>query len=223
LSRSRASARLAGLLIAWIVLVLVGWGLGELSSSAAQASDVDAVRDVAQGRSPLLTTLAHTLSFVGSGYVIVPLTVVVCVSFYHRGRRVDAYAVTLSALLAMALSSVTKIIVDRSRPPVHHLEVATSASFPSGHATQSAAFYVALLLALRAGKSRRVRTAAAIAAGVLIAAIATSRVYLGVHYPTDVVAGVLLGGAWSVITRRALCAWTGLVSRSPPARPDRTS
>jgi undecaprenyl-diphosphatase len=210
-------------MIAWIMLVLVGWGLGELSRSAAQASDLDEVQDVAAGRSPLLTTLAHALSFAGSGYVIVPLAVVVCVILYHHGRRVDAYAVALSVLGAMALSSVVKPIVDRSRPPVHHLEAVSSASFPSGHATQSTAFYLALLMALFTGRPPRVRAATAIATAILIIAIAISRVYLGVHYPTDVVAGVLLGGTWSVITRRVLSASTGFASRWPLARQDRTS
>lgn len=201
MSRPFASARLAGILIAWIVLVLVGWSLGELSMSAVQATDVDAVRDAAADRSPVLVAFAHALSFAGSGYVIVPLAVVVCVIFYRRGRRVDAYAVALSAFGAIALSSVVKIIVDRSRPPVHHLEAVSSASFPSGHATQSTAFYLAVLMALVTGKPARVRAAAAIGAAVLIIAIAISRVYLGVHYPTDVVAGMVLGGTWSVITR----------------------
>jgi undecaprenyl-diphosphatase len=223
LPRPLASARLFGLLIAWIVLVLVSWGAGELSTSAAQASDLDAVQDAAAGRSPRLTTLAHVLSFVGSGYLIVPLAVVVFVILHHLGRRVDAYAVSLSAFGAMALSSVVKLIVDRSRPPVHHLEAVSGASFPSGHATQSTAFYLVLLMALLTGKPPRVRAAAAIATAVLTIAIAISRVYLGVHYPTDVVAGMLIGGTWSAITHRVLRASTEPASRLPLARPDRTS
>jgi undecaprenyl-diphosphatase len=189
--------------MAWIGLVLVGWGLGELSTSAVQASDADAVRDVASGRSSLLVTLAHAASFVGSGYVIVPLAIVVCAILCWRRRRADAYAVALSAAGAIALSSVVKIMVGRARPPVHHLEAVSSGSFPSGHATQSTAFYLTLLMVLVTGKPRSARPAAAVAAVLLIIAIATSRVYLGVHYPSDVIAGMLLGGTWSVISRRA--------------------
>jgi undecaprenyl-diphosphatase len=83
---------------------------------------------------------------------------------------------------------------------VHHLEHVASASFPSGHTTQATAFYLALLIIFLASKpSRRGAVAAAIATIGVVLGIVFSRVYLGVHYPSDTAAGVLLGASWSLL------------------------
>ncbi|MFN8215081.1 MAG: phosphatase PAP2 family protein [Solirubrobacterales bacterium] len=187
-----------GLLLA---LVLAGWALGELSRSVLTMSDLDAVRDVASERSSQLTAIAHVLSAFGSGYVVAPLAVVVAVLLFARGRRTAALAIAVSTLGAAAISTSDKLLVGRPRPPVEHLEAVSTASFPSGHTTTAAAFYLALLIAWVALRSRRrtVLLPAATAACLLIIGVAVSRVYLGVHYPSDVVAGLLLGSVWSLL------------------------
>jgi undecaprenyl-diphosphatase len=129
-----------------------------------------------------------------------------CAVLNRRGRRPEAFAVVLSAAGAIVISNVDKLLVGRPRPAVHHLEmVVTGLSFPSGHATQASAFYLAVLIVVLAGKPRReVAWAATISTLVLIVGVAVSRVYLGVHYPSDVAAGVLLGATWSVLATRLL-------------------
>jgi undecaprenyl-diphosphatase len=201
-------------LIGWLVLILAGWGLGALTVATTRSPDLHAVRDLVSDRTAPLTAVAHGLSFIGSGYVIIPLALVITIVLFTRGDKPDAYAIVLSVAGAMALSALVKVIVDRARPPVHHLESVSSASFPSGHATQSTACFLALLLVwLAARPAARGRTVAATATTLLIAAVALSRVYLGVHYPTDVIAGILLGGAWALLTRRLLCGSTGPAGR----------
>jgi membrane-associated phospholipid phosphatase len=214
-----AGARALALLIAWIALLLVAWGLGALTVATTRTLDLHAVRDLASDRSATLTAAAHALSFIGSGYVVLPLAVVITVLLYLRGRRHDAWAIALGVAGAVVLSALVKILVDRSRPPVHHLEAVSSGSFPSGHATQSTAFLLAVLLAWLARAPRRRHPGAVAVAGLLVVAIAFSRVYLGVHYPTDVVAGILLGGAWVLLTRRWVCGPRGIraPADAPPA------
>lgn len=196
-----ASARRAsvGLSAVLVVLLLVFWGLGELARNAATTADLAAVRDLAADRTPTLTTIMRALSLIGSGYVVYPLTVAVGAALLISGRRLAALTVGLSTFGAIAIENADKVIVNRPRPPVHHLQLVTSPSFPSGHATQSAAFYGAVALLLLAMRPRRALVLVAVAAmALLVAAIAVSRIYLGVHYPTDVAGGILLGGTWSL-------------------------
>lgn len=181
-----------------VVLLLVGWGLGELARSLAQAPDLDSVRDLANDRTATLTVAAHALSTAGSGYVVFTLAAVTCAGLWYRGHMRASLALAVATAGAVLLSSVDKLLVDRPRPPVHHLEHVTSASFPSGHSTQSSAFYGTLLLIFLCSRPTRPHALlAAIATVGLVLAIALSRVYLGVHYPSDVAGGVLLGAGWS--------------------------
>ena len=191
---------MVALAISVCVLLLVGWGLGELARSFTQTADLDAVRDVEDDRTGFLTAAAHALSWIGSGYVVFALAAVLCLALWYRHLLRDALAVAVGTAGAALISSVDKLLVGRPRPPVHHLEHVTSASFPSGHATEASAFYGTLLIVFlcsRPGRTRAVSAASATAA--LVLGIACSRVYLGVHYPSDIAGGLLLGAGWSAI------------------------
>jgi membrane-associated phospholipid phosphatase len=199
---ARAAARLAAVLIA---LMLAGWGAGELSQSL-HAGDLATVRDVAAQRTGAETTIAHVLSRLGTGLLIGPLAVACCVVLYRSVGPGAALYVALTTAGAVAIFNVDKLLVARPRPPVEHLEAAAHFSFPSGHATTSAAFYLALAIAVMSLRpSPTWRGAALATGGLLILGIAASRVYLGVHYPTDVAGGVLLGAAWTASVT-ATCA-----------------
>lgn len=199
----RVIAAVLGLALA--ALIGIGWGLGELSRSVAQGADFDVVRDVAAGRTSFLTTDAHALSWAGSGFVVFPLAAVCCAVLLRLGRRRAALAVVASAVGAVVIANLDKLLVGRPRPPVRHLEHVISSSSPSGHATQAAALYTVLLLVFLAGRpARRAAVAAVLGTVGLVIGIALSRVYLGVHYPTDTAAGVLLGGSWGVLASSLL-------------------
>ena len=172
-----ASHRAARVLLGFGAFVAVGWGAGELWLEIVGSADLDAVREVAASRTETLTQAARVVTWAGSAFLLVPLALVCCALLVRAGRRVEALALALSLGGAMLLSDLVKLLVSRPRPPVEHLQAVTGSSFPSGHATQASAFWLSL---------------------VLVAAVAWSRVYLGVHYPADVVAGVLLGSGWAV-------------------------
>ena len=99
------------------------------------------------------------------------------------------------------MSSLLKLGFDRPRPDlVEHLTHATSSSFPSGHATLSATAYLTLgLLMAQAHRRRRVKGLILLGAVAVTVLVGVSRVYLGVHWPTDVFAGWCLGAAWAAL------------------------
>jgi undecaprenyl-diphosphatase len=104
------------------------------------------------------------------------------------------------------VNSVVKLAVGRPRPMiVPHLTEAGGQSFPSGHSFNSAVIYIAIALAFAAMSPRRsVRWTLIISAMVLSIAIAVSRVWLGVHFPTDVAAGWLGGAGWAFLASALL-------------------
>ena len=132
--------------------------------------------------------------------VVLALMVLVVVGFLAMTRR--AYA-ALTVLLSVAggvlVSQGLKLAFARPRPDLvpHGTEIYT-ASFPSGHAMMAAVVYLTLgALLARTQPSRSVKVYILVVAVVLAVLVGVSRVYLGVHWPTDVLAGWVLGGVWA--------------------------
>jgi len=197
----------ARLVLGLAVFVLLGWGAGELWTSVVGSVELNAVRDVAAQRSAALTEVARVVTWAGSAFLLVPLALIACLALVRASLRREALAVALSLGGAMLISDWVKLLVSRPRPPVEHLQAVTGSSFPSGHATQASAFWFSLVFVLpAAGASSRLTHVAEGLALVIVLAVAASRVYLGVHYPSDVVAGMLLGSGWAVYVSRCVRA-----------------
>lgn len=120
----------------------------------------------------------------------------------HRRRP----AMALNGLLAVsiigtvAITNLVKVLVDRERPDISRLVDAYGSSFPSGHTAAAAAAYAAFALILGRGRSRRAKVGLAAATTTITATVAGSRVLLGVHWLTDVIAGAALGWGWFALT-----------------------
>jgi len=185
--------------------ILVGWGASALWTSIVGSGDLELVREVARQRSAELTLGAKVLTWAGSAFLLVPLALICCFVLVRAGLRPEAVAVAVSLGGAMLISDVVKLLVSRPRPPVEHLQSVSGSSFPSGHATQASAFWFSLVLAAHTARAAPLLTRSlAAVAGLLVVAVALSRVYLGVHYPSDVIAGVLLGTGWAVYVVRCV-------------------
>jgi len=205
-ARARWALLLAGALAAFL---LVGWGIGALVTSTLTASDLGAVRDVASDRTGAATVVAHVFSWIGSGYVVFPVALASCLLLYRQGRRDSALAVALSTVGAQIVIDLDKLLVARHRPPLQHLDRVTGHSFPSGHTGQTAALCTVLVIEVFAREGSRRRLYVAIAASaLLVACVGFSRVYLGVHYPSDVVAGAVLGISWSLVASELAHLWS---------------
>jgi undecaprenyl-diphosphatase len=98
-----------------------------------------------------------------------------------------------------AVVDLIKWIVDRARPDIDRLTGFSGPSFPSGHAAAAAASFAAFALLVGTGRSRQAKAVLAAVAVALATGIAASRVFLGVHWLTDVLAGLALGWAWFAV------------------------
>jgi undecaprenyl-diphosphatase len=139
-------------------------------------------------------------SFTILGFLLIAAVLYLGLSGKGRTAIFVAFAVIGGTIVSTGL----KMVFDRPRPDVEAATRVFTASFPSGHATVSAVVYLTLGLLLAEAMSRRPLKVYFICLGVFMTlAVGISRIYVGVHYPTDVIAGWSLGAAW------ALVCWAG--------------
>ena len=149
-----------------------------------------------------LFVLSHQL---GTFWFCAPLVLVVAWLHRRRGETRAARVWVLTGLLTWVIQELVKRVVARPRPDLWLRLVATgSFSFPSGHALASAALYPLLAWDLTRTKPRAARIAALAAAVALSLFIGFGRLYLGVHWPTDVAAGWAIGAVQAVLAIRQL-------------------
>jgi len=162
--------------------------------------DVNVARFAARHASHSSTTSLRIFTQLGGAAVLVPLAVVVWLVLGRRRRLWTSFAfLVLTVGGQFAIADLVKWIVDRTRPNFDRLTGFSGPSFPSGHATASACCLAAFALLAGVGRSPRLRAALGAAAVSLAAGIASSRVFLGVHWLTDVIGGLALGWAWFAI------------------------
>ncbi|MCF8506035.1 MAG: phosphatase PAP2 family protein [Caulobacter sp.] len=147
-----------------------------------------------------LTTAAMDVTAMGSVTVLGLAVLFVAGLFAALRRWREAVLLLAASLGGVALSQGLKALFGRDRPDAAlHLVEAINASFPSGHAMLSAVVWLTLgALVARFASDRRVKLFALAGAAVIALLVGLSRVYLGVHWPSDVLAGWSLGGAWAL-------------------------
>jgi membrane-associated phospholipid phosphatase len=192
--RIRAAAAIGGLLVfgSMAYPLLRGDGFGfDLSVRAA----------IHGWAFPALTAAMRLITTLGSEYFLVPLAVFLVWRLEKRGERKTAYLLVAGILTAEAVLQLLKVLIHRPRPELFFgLVPAETYSFPSGHAFVPAVYFGILAGILGAGARWRA------AVVVLAALLGFSRVYLGYHYPSDVVAGWALAvvwlALWAIVTDR---------------------
>ncbi len=197
-----------------------------LEPSSLGSREVDLNRWFERQRSESLDPLAHVGSGPSDTVVVIATMAVLLVAFPLVWRRWHGWAFLVGALaLEGAVYASSNYLVGRPRPPVEQMEEIVTDSFPSGHVAAAVAFYLGLVIVVFWHTASRVARALAAVGGVLVPlVVATSRLYLGVHYLTDLVAGALLG-LTSVIVAMAI-ARRGLaeqLARSPEPAPPHTT
>ena len=177
-----------------VITTLVGFGIRALRPGL----DMDIINGVAAHRDATVTSIAGILTNAGSFAILAPLSVAV-VLLRRWNRPADDIALMVIAAGSAALPWLVKLIVARPRPTIEQLQQLSSLSFPSGHTTQAAAIYLTIAIVLSKALQRGLSELVIGLAVVIAVVVAWSRVYLGVHYPTDVASGLLLGWSWALL------------------------
>ena len=186
---------LAGGLCGWIFIALTQ---DVFAHEEAVLTDPGVTRFVVDHRVAWATALMKGVTWLGSNVVMIPLVVLVGGYFLFRDRDWRPAAFMAAALVGANVTyRLVKSWVGRPRPPgsLHLIEV-SGFSFPSGHATVAVACWGLAALLIGAGRSIRAKLVVWAAAVLIVGLVGLSRIYLGVHWWTDVVAGFALGGLW---------------------------
>ena len=187
-----------GFALAALILIFFVWLSEDALKHDMLRFDEQVRAAVHQHARPALTRLMIVASDVGSTPGLLLQVLLAAAYFWIRGQRLQAVFIALSISGAILLTSVLKIAFHRARPePFFGLATPRSYSFPSGHALESFCVY-AMLAHLLAPNARTFGRRVAIwtLASLVFLLIGFSRIYLGVHYPTDVIAGYAAGAVW---------------------------
>src|SRR5262249_39048496 len=204
-----------GLAVGVVLAGVVAWFFLELlievaSGSPITGADRRIINLVATLRTPELDHVMLFVTFLGNGQTIIVLAAVALLIALLARRYERAVLILLSLAASSLFFSVIKLLVGRPRPPLEAARIVQGGfSFPSGHATVSATFYgtIAYIL-IRHVKSEVVKVLIGLVADLLVVALGLWRVSLGVHYPSDVVAGWIAGAFWLVLVAVAQHVWS---------------
>jgi undecaprenyl-diphosphatase len=188
-----------------------------VTGGATQGYDERVLSWLETHRTPMLDEAALEVTSLGNGFTLAVLILAVSVFLWQTQHRWSVYLLLISYVGGQVLNRVLKNFFDRPRPSVvDHIDMVHSMSFPSGHAMTSMVVYgsIAYLVA-RLEPTARLRRSTWLLAGVLIIAIGASRMYLGVHYPSDILAGFIAGLAWLAFVAAAFTAIRFFASRHP--------
>lgn len=207
----------AGFFACAFLIALFASLAGEVFEKPGLTIDPRVTRAIRAYQNPARVRLAQTVTELGDYAFLIPATLAGAAALALRQHRVSAFLFAGSVLGGFALNSLLKIAFRRARPDLWPAIVSERTySFPSGHATLATVFFGGIVaIVFRLSRSYAARAAAVAGGGAIVIAVAFTRIYLGAHWLTDVLAGILLGLVWVI-----LCATiTGhLDRRSPPTR-----
>jgi membrane-associated phospholipid phosphatase len=199
----------SGVLLAVLAAIVLGLADGAAESNGLASIDPPVWQWMIDRRTPALTSLAIFVTNIGSTISMTLIASCSVIVLLVRRRRGDAALVAVVAAGAGLLVRFGKATVGRERPPADfRLVTETNESFPSGHALASAAILgVVLVVFLPSVKSTGARIAICVCVGLFVLAIGLSRLYLGVHWATDVIGGWVTGLAWLALCLTVRQLW----------------
>lgn len=213
--------------IAAVLFVIALNGFVQLTDELAE-NDLTKIDEavsefVVARRSDTVTTYLTFVTDLGDRYAYVVITIILAIFFFikkHSGKFI--IQTTLVLVLASLSNIVLKRVFNRARPSLEHLVEVNTLSYPSGHSMSAMAFYGFLIfLCLRYRMAAWLRAVLITVLVILVLSIGISRIYLGVHYPTDVAGGFIGGLIWVAFCAVVFSTFELLRKRAPPNPTDR--
>lgn len=191
---------------------------GHVQSGRTQAFDDAVLRWIGEHRPESLEPVILEITFLGTGSVVTMVVAVAALFLWLNRHRYSAALLLVATIGGILFNSLLKVGFGRPRPQIFEWgSHALSASFPSGHAMSAAVVYgTVAYLAARLQKKHWHRVVTMAAAATLIVLIGATRLYLGVHYPSDVIAGIIIGLAWAAFCMATLEAIQLYAKRRAP-------
>ena len=187
-------------------------------SGRTQAFDDAVLTWIAEHRSPTIEPVMLEITFLGTGIVVMAVVAVSAVFLALTNHKYSAVLLLISTGGGILLNGLLKMGFARPRPQIFDWGThVVSSSFPSGHAMGAAVAYgTVAYLAARLQKRRSSRVLTMLLAAIVIVMIASTRLYLGVHYPSDVFAGIIIGLSWAAFCMATLEAFQVYARRRAP-------
>ncbi|HEV2237089.1 MAG TPA: phosphatase PAP2 family protein, partial [Ktedonobacterales bacterium] len=193
-----------------------------VSGSRVVGTDHRIINLVATLRTPALDRVMYAFTYLGSGLTLALLAAATVAVLLAARRSREAILLALALVAGTLFFSAVKLLVARPRPPLEDARIVQGGlSFPSGHSTLAAMFYGTLAyFIIRALRREWPRVLVGVVAALLVLAVGISRIYLGVHYPSDVAAGWAAGVVWLGLVFATEHAWLAraVVARAAPRR-----
>ena len=203
-------------LVAVALLLLAGVLIAVAYTGGFVGRDVAALAEATEERTGTRNAFALALTEIGNTVGSSAIAIAAGVVLWLRGRRAEAVGVVATTATAALVFTLVKRLLERPRPPVSAQVVReTNESLPSGHATMSAVALASIVIVAWPCLAARGRAVLVAVAVLWSGGVGVTRIYLGVHWFSDVLAGWTLGLAWAFVGAAVLFRWQAARSRVP--------
>lgn len=190
----------AELLVGVMAIIVCLSFLLTISRNYLESFDQSIIRFVYSFRSDGITELMKFFTFLG-GEIFLVSGIILLLALLLRKHKISSFNFAVLLVFGTIINLLLKNVYQRPRPDYLPLLFESTYSFPSGHAMNSFIFYSCIVyFIIRNIKNTGVRVATILFFGALVYMIGLSRIYLGVHYPSDVLAGFIAGSLWLVLS-----------------------
>lgn len=176
-----------------LLSVFIIIGLMVRNSSEGILFDEGVLEFIHSSTNPVILSIMKFISFIGSGYFLFPVIGMVIIYFYIKKKYYISKLVLVNTLGSFIFNFLLKQVFYRTRPFDFSLVEQGGLSYPSGHSMVTMSMYLTIAFLLSRNKDNKTKRDIYMGTGIFIVLMGISRMYLGVHWPTDIIGGFIMG------------------------------